>query len=176
MDQEVRRAHHGTNYVRGQRRKLVWAETGQAGTIGQIGSTPGVSNVDLLAGYRAAGGSTQGITIMRTHISYSVFLHSAAIASDGVALGLVIDDNSQTVATLNSSEVYKDWMYLNNFYPASGQAGGVSGTGWTYGFHIDLKAKRKCQELNQSLYLSQNALSANVTDVAYRVRVLLALP
>jgi len=167
----MNRGRHSTSYRRGQRRKLVWAETAQAGTIGQIGGA--VSNVDLLAGYRAAGGSTQGITIMRTHISYAVFLHSAAIANDGVALGLVIDDASATTTTLNTSQPYKDWMLLTNKYPG---AGSVSGTGYLYNFEIDLKSKRRCQELNQTLWLSQNALTANVTDVSYLVRTLIALP
>ena len=170
------KTRHSTTFRKGQRRKLVWAETAQAGTIGVIGGSPGVDNVDLLAGYRTAGGSTQGITIMRTHISFSVFLHSAAIASDGVALGLIIDDTAQTTSTLNTGAAYKDWMYLSNWYPASGNAGGPSGTGWLYGFHIDLKAKRKSQELQQSYFMSANALTANVTDVAFLVRTLIALP
>jgi len=169
------RTRHSTSYKRGTKRKLVWAETAQSGTIGVIGGSPGVDNVDLLAGYRTAGGSTQGITIMRTHIAFATFLHSAAIANDGVALGLLVDDTAQTTATLNTSMAYKDWMLLTNYY-AGAHGGSVSGSGWLYGWQVDLKAKRKAQELQQSYFMSINALTANVTDVAFLARVLIALP
>jgi len=157
-----------------QRRKLVWAETG--GTV-----TPGVAGAgavsDLLANYRAAGGSTQGITIMRTHIAYDAFLHSAANSGDGFAMGIIVDDAAATTATsLSTANPYNDWMYVSNKYMGNSMAALASGTGFIYGGEVDLRAKRKCQELKQTHWVVWDRLTANVVDISFLARVLIALP
>jgi len=171
--QKVNTHRRGTPRRTTQRRKLVWAETG--GTL-----TPGVAGAgaitDLLAGYRAGGGSTQGITIMRTHIAYSAFLHAAPNAGNGFASGVIVDDTAQTVATMNTSQIYKDWMYITNKYSGNSDTAFASGTGFIYGGDIDLRSKRKCQELQQTLWMCTDRLTANVIDVAFLARVLIALP
>jgi len=157
-----------------QRRKLVWAETGGTQTPGTIASQTNV-NVDLLANYRSAGGSTQGITIIRTHLTYQLFTHSAINSTDGISLGLIIGDAGALPTELNTANPFLDWMFISNRYPGMGSVA-PSGTGFISGGELDLKAKRKCQELQQTYWMCLSDLTANVQDVSYIVRTLIALP
>ena len=156
------------------RRKLVWADS--AGYVNPVGFSPG-TNVDLLSGYRAMGGSTQGITIIRTHISFGSTVTAPTTAQDGFTVGVIVDDNSATSVTLNPTKANLDWMILKTFY-TSGMAGSFDSANNTFyaACEIDLRAKRKAQELQQTLFLSLLQTTAVGIGVSYHARVLLALP
>lgn len=158
----------------GQRRKLVWADYVAAATV--IGNSPG-TNFDLLTGYRTAGGSTQGVTIMRTHISINALVPSAGVGSnEGFSVGLIVDDNSATAVTLNTTKPNLDWMLYKTVYWASQGSATLAGTNYHFGTEIDLRAKRKAQELQQTYWLCLLSNTANNATTSFHVRTLLALP
>jgi len=163
----------------GQRRKLVWADS--QGVVSPLGQVPAGLNVDLMAGYRAAGGSTQGVTIIRTHLALAcTYASSALIAhNEGYTAGLIIDDSTATVATLNVSNRYDDWMLYRTFRAM--EEGKVIQNSvpaaWGQSNVIDLKAKRKMQELNQTYWLCLASVNnTTVQSASWHARVLLALP
>jgi len=149
----------------GQRRKLTWATVRSAGqTINTTGTL-----VDLLAEYKLAGGSTQGITIMRTHIALNVTSASAGVG-DGAFVGLVVGTDVDTTTQITPTEPFLDWMLYTSYYSAGG--GGVINSAT-----VDLRAKRKMQELNQVYWMDLVALlGVNATQVAFTARTLIALP
>ena len=125
--------------------------------------------MDLLAEYKLAGGSTQGITIMRTHIALNVTSASAGVG-DGAFVGLVVGTDADTATQVTPTEPFLDWMLYTSIYSAGG--GGVINS-----HEIDLRAKRKMQELNQIYWLDLAALlGTNATQVAFTARTLIALP
>jgi len=158
-----RRGRRG--FQAGQRRKLTWAN---AQGIQNPITTTGIL-VDLLADYKSAGGTTQGITIMRTHVSICVTTSTPTVG-DGVFTGIVVGQNNDTTATIFPGEHYLDWAFYKAIYtPFYGQG--------FRGYDIDLKSKRRMQELNQTYWLNMAALlGVNTTQVAWQARTLLALP
>jgi len=165
----VRRRTSHRGFAASQRRKLTWGTTVESITLS---TTPTATLVDLLSGYKAAGGSTQGITIMRTHIQVAVQTSSPDIGS-GSFLGLIVGTNDDTPVQLNAQAEYDDWMLYRACYAMGTVAGG---TGFEHTYEIDIRAKRKMQELNQVYYLVLEALDTNITNVAFSARTLLALP
>lgn len=156
------------------RRKLVWADS--AGSALVIGNSPG-TNLDLLGTYRTAGGSTQGITVIRTHLTCNMLVATAGIGSnEGLTVGIIVDDASATSVTLNTTKPNLDWMLDKTFYATAQQSAIVSGTNLFSGFEIDLRSKRKCQELQQTLWLCMLSNTVNSMTVSFHARTLLALP
>ena len=160
------RIHRGRRGFEGaQRRKLTWATVRAAPqTITTTGTL-----VDLLSEYKLAGGSTQGITIMRTHIALNVTAATAGVG-DGAFVGLVVGTDVDTATQVTPTEPFLDWMLYTSVYAAGG--GGVINS-----HMIDIRAKRKMQELNQIYWLNLVALlGVNATQVAFTARTLIALP
>ena len=151
-----------------QRRKLVWATRNIDFGPVAAGAT---TNVDLLADFRAAGAFVIGCTIMRTHLGMHV--QSTAL-TDSYEVGLVVgrlgDVATNRISVNADPEI--DWMYVNRWWaPASGAAVDAGE------FHeIDLRAKRKLQELDQAyLFVFTNQTAAAHTPHLF-VRTLVALP
>jgi len=164
------RRHSGTRrgFAAAQRRKLTWADA-QEQNITLSGTT---TNTDMLSGYKLDGGTTQGITIMRTHLQICVQT-SGATAGSGAFLGLVIGSLNDTPSQLDASEVYLDWMLYRQCYSLGGTVGTTSAE---HVYEIDLRAKRKMQELQQAYWLCLSALDVQETTVSWHARTLLALP
>jgi len=165
----ARRTMGRRGFATGQRRKLTWASA--RGEFADLDTVAEV--IDLLADYKAAGGSTQGITIMRTHIQLSV-QSAAATVGHGAFVGLIVGTINDTAAQLNGAEPFLDWMLYRSCYAFGGSEGTSSSE---HVYDIDLRAKRKMQEVNQEYYLVlESLIGATGTNVAYTARTLVALP
>jgi hypothetical protein len=86
--------------------------------------------------------------------------------------GLLIGRETDVGAVINlAGDLGQDWMYLTRLMPANAQ--GAIGQEM---YEIDLRAKRKVQELNQTmLWCLFNSTGAAIT-VNIFARVLVALP
>ncbi len=135
------------------RRKLVWARTFTTLTVTANNS---VTNIDLLQAYKAVvGASSAGITIMRTRLD--VYPTSTITNNDGFFIGLKVDDLDQVVASSASALAISpngnpdsDWMF-NSWFNA------LPTYNWqaaNNGIHIDLRAKRRMEEVQQAYLLS----------------------
>ena len=158
--------HRAGRMPASQRRKLVWADsqaTNQAMPLG------GSNAIDLLSNYRTAGGGTQGVTIIRTHLSLVIASPAGALAGDGMVLGTMV---SQAIGgAVSTADAYADWAYFTTLYNVS--SGNVRDTETS--FMIDIKSKRKCQEVGESYFLAYSATRA-ASAFSYHARTLLALP
>jgi len=116
--------------------------------------------------------SHAGITIMRTHLMYRVRNFSAT--GDFHRIGL-IKARSTDIGTNRLSVVAEpdlDWMLIKEL-PATSNGAAVNASA---SFDVDLRAKRKIQEKNETMALVQNASTAAGTSVDIFARVLIALP
>jgi hypothetical protein len=142
--------------------------------------------IDLLANFRADGGTQQAATIVRTHLLDSVT--SVVDAGDNFAMGLIRGQRTDEGANIAGAPVpdldpYEDWL-LWQWRFASHARTGVDGTG-VYSEHgatntlvVDSKAQRKLEELNMSYNLVIKQLAAGAFPAVHQVtgRVLLLLP
>lgn len=161
-----------------QRRKLVWATYDH-----DISIAANLSwfNVDLLADYKnIAQGSPAGITIMRSHIAF--WVTSTVTNGDGIYLGLKVDDANQVTSAATTDDMvtnpaddsFEDWMLVRKFnaHPS------YSFTAANNNILLDVKSKRKMEELQQTLLFS--VYSQDVTSLPFtfdiHARILLALP
>jgi hypothetical protein len=165
------RRHHPRGFAAQQRRKLVWADSDTGGTIG-VGASG--SNVDLLSGFHVIAGVVPGITIIRTHASIN-FECDSPTGNSGISVGFIVNPSDVTLPVQNTSELYLDWMLLTTRW-AVGANGVFSGANAFNGFQVDLKAKRKCEELNQTYWMAISARDSVVTKYTAHVRTLVALP
>lgn len=181
----MRRSLHSR---RGPRRKKVWANR-QATLTGQGAGSPSISGVDLLSDYVTAGGSTQGVTVIRTVLQIVVesttggqFFNTAREAY----FGLMVSELAP-VATTDEDPLARphlDWawneMYLlgqpnanqpSLILPASTASSGM--------MNKDIRSRRKIEEIGQSWLLCFNtptaAQAAGITFVIHG-RTLLLLP
>jgi len=159
----------------GARRKLVWATSSG---VNQTAGSGGFS-VDLLANLRVAGSSVLGSTIIRTHIDVSLIWAAVTpVTGNGVGIGLAIEDTDLIAAgDVVIGAAGRDWMLRQNWLPGTGlnQVSIVS-TSPVEGFRVDLRSKRKVQELNQTLGFFVQSLTASGIPFSYFARTLIALP
>jgi len=110
--------------------------------------------IDLLDGYKTAGGTVAGITVGRTLIHLAVTAGTQT-AGDRLNVGLIRGQDSDVGTNITgapdaSSKFFEDWAWLEQ-YDSS-----VSGGGPLYGKYgsnvlsIDVHAKRKLPELQMS--------------------------
>ena len=170
--------HRRRSFVRSgsaQRRKLVWA------TNSGLGLTPVVNspfNVDLLSNFRAAGGSTVGATVMRTHVRFSLAWEVTPASSQAFTYGLTVADmDLVTAGSITTGERGRDWAILDQFMPGCGSNAFTVSLGAVEGFAVDLRSKRKVQELNQTWCLAFVYVGGTLElPLSYWTRTLLALP
>jgi hypothetical protein len=156
-----------------QRRKLVWADTVLADTAFAVQTN---RTTNLLAGFIAAGGSTQGVTIMRIHTKFATAAVQAAVIGSYLSQGYVVDVTGENPNTAP----YADWMLNTHTFAGSGQSGLLTAGAVITGEH-DIRSKRKCDEIGQSLFhcmLWQPGATGSETTATFdaHFRVLLALP
>jgi hypothetical protein len=158
--------------ARPQRRKLVWA-TDQLTT--QTLASGARLNRDLLANLETAGSSVLGATVMRTHTVMSVTWNTAD-ASQGVVYGYIVD-TAPTVTNLDPSTSFgDDWMLLSNLTPGTSMNTVIEGTNVNAGRIIDLRAKRKIEELAEKYFIAVTNIGSSTISVALFTRTLIALP
>jgi len=156
------------------RRKKVWAdhETVQS-TIAENTAVP----VDVLAGFVAAGGSTQGCTVIRTIIDLTWATTATAVSGDKLTMGLIVGPTTLAAQADPIQEPYADWMYVKTLYIGAGH--GLLTAGVPNVSHHDVHAMRKVDEVGSTLYLSTFLTapgSVNAFNMFARVRTLLLLP
>jgi hypothetical protein len=161
--------HRGRPHAvaRPQRRKLVWATFSFADNA----VTPNtVTQHDLLGNLKVAGASVLGCTVMRTHGS---FAYAPAAVGDSMTYGIVVGQTAETAPPLDpGTNVGDDWMINSMVFPTTSAAVLDASTPWA----LDLRAKRKLEELNQVLWFVWKPSSAGTSSLAGRFRVLIALP
>ena len=160
---------------RSARRKLVWATQAGGTTLATSGAN---FNADLIMNLKVAGSSVLGATVMRTHFRWSVAWGATQVQTSQVAVGLVVQ--STNLIPTNTVDLLQDedWAYRDSFLMGTGVNYFPTGAaGASEGFTLDLRAKRKVQELNQTWVLAmslQNGVAA--VPISYYCRTLLALP
>jgi len=156
------------------RRHKVWAdhETTQS-AIAENTATA----VDVLAGYVAAGGSTQGVTVLRVVIDLTWTGTALAVSGDKLTIGTIVNATGVAVFPDPIAEPYADWSYVSTLYKGAGH--GLLTAGSPDVSHHDLHAMRKVDEVGQSLYFVTILTapgSANTFNLFARIRTLLLLP
>jgi len=157
-----------------QRRKLVWAQTTLTDTAFAVATN---RTTDLLAGLVAAGGSTQGCTIMRIHCSFVTTSVQAAVFGSRLVQGFAV---RSTTADNPVTAPFADWMLNATKYAGDNGAASVAAAAVNAGTY-DIRSKRKCDEVGQTLFHSMVwVLGAGgaETTASYQAqfRVLIALP
>ncbi len=160
---------------RPQRRKLVWATDTWSNVSVAAGAK--LPQRDLLANLEVAGSSILGATIMRTHLKVS-FSELTADTGLGVYAGLIVN-TAPTVTNLDPSSPSAfgdDWMFHSTLGPPTALQVYQSGSSTIWGYAIDLRAKRKIEELSEKYWFTFiNTASGTVATSGF-AKVLLALP
>ena len=157
-----RMVHH---HPSGQRRKLVWATTDS--TVAALAA--GVAtNVQLNSALLA---NLPGFTVIRTHIRIQIpFV--AVTDSTVVGLQVVRFSDVGTARPTLPADQDTDWAYLARYYAqATGAAIDTSRE-----FVIDLRAKRKMEEVSQAYILMIQNNNAAAATYHFFARTLFALP
>ena len=150
------------------RRRLAWATT----RLNNSGIANGVyTATDLLSNWVGLGGSREGCTVMRTHIT-GAFGPSEAGDSFDVGLLVATLAASGTTELKPDVEPYEPWLLNTSLFPTfSGAAFNAS-----VPFSFDVKSKRKLPNIQDTLWWVWVGHSTGNTSLAATVRILLALP
>ena len=166
---------NATGRGRPQRRKLVWATDVANGVT--VASGAKLPMRDLLANLEVAGSSILGATVIRTHMRIAVNWGTADVAT-GVTYGLIVND-APTVTNLDPSSPAQygyDWMLWDTMVPGTADQLAISGTVVLAGRHIDLRAKRKIEELAEKYWFVLINTGTASIPVTVSTRTLIALP
>jgi hypothetical protein len=131
-------------------------------------------NFDLLSSFEAAGASTLGVTIMRTHMTFSYHSTQATGLADW-NVGLLVGRDSDVTTPAGTNPVVEtelDWMLLTAEF--SKWNGGTENT-FTQGSY-DVRSKRKMEEMQQRYMLCLYNTGAAGAQWTYFARTLVALP
>lgn len=161
-----------------RRRKLVWAQRVVSAAFTANNSW---QNIDLLQDYKAlAGSSSVGVTIMRTHLL--IVPTVAPTGSDIIGIGLHVDDLDQVTGAPTTNVMVAnvrdnpgiDWAW-NTEYIADAAGFLTPAYG---GIRLDVRSKRRLEEVQQAWLLNILQASVAAPAVAYNIyaRTLLALP
>jgi hypothetical protein len=164
--------HHTRSFAarRPQRRKLVWATSAVSSTVANAAT----NNFDLGASLEVAGSSLLGVTVMRSHLR--VYVRDWAAVADQFTIGLIVgratDVGVANVNGINGAASELDWLLYDQMYPTSSAAAvDVSSQRM-----IDIRAKRKMDELNMRYLFSVTNNSAGTHSFNFVARILFALP
>lgn len=164
------------------RRRTVWARTSFASVL-TTGAPFNAVAVDLLADFQARyGADPLGCTLLRTRGIIATQSNSA----NGVAFTVGVRVGQDRDASLTDTEQnpmtngqYLDWLLYEPFVAGSGAGVTLPWNGSDIVARvIDVKAKRKLEELDQTLILNAGSSAALVTTASLVVNLsmLLALP
>jgi len=160
---------------RSSRRRLVWATSF---TFDAIANNANV-NHDLLGNLKVAGSSVLGVTVIRTHLRFSLQWPPLTNTFEGLAVGLCVQSMAAVTAGTVDLLQDEDWALRDTFLPGTGMDNLTNVVAAPVeGFTVDLRAKRKVQELNQSwcLAMSLQNSAGNTIPVSVFARTLVALP
>jgi hypothetical protein len=117
-----------------------------------------------------------GATVMRTHLRLS-FSSLTSDTSPGVFYGIVLWDKSQTIGLPDvQTDLNVDWMIQDFVSPGTSEDSIIVSTSILYGESLDLKARRRLRELNDTpTLLFKNVGSASL-QFGYMSKMLVALP
>jgi len=156
------------------RRKKVWADhEGTGTTIAEDTSF----DLNVLAGFVTAGGSTQGATVIRTLVDFTWWGTAAVTAGDKITLGLHTYSTGLGAIADPINEPYADWAQVSTLY--AGREHGLLGAGVPQTVHLDVHSMRKLDEVGTSWFLTGIYTapgSATTANYKVRVRTLLLLP
>jgi len=157
------------------RRKRVWTDL----EISDNGfAEDALRSNDLLAGYVTAGGSTQGVTVVRTLIWYQWLINETHTPLDRLTMGLI--KGTQTAADVADPDLepFADWAYHTTQF--SGLVTGSVAADAPEGGFIDSPSSRKIDEVGETWWLivkgTAPATASATYDFQARVRCLLLLP
>lgn len=178
-------ARRGRGFRRQQRRKFVWDRTFGFFNPGDAGITPNVYGVDLLAGYRSQPGATHlGATV--TRIRGYIYPELGSTLASAVVLGTFgfrIDswnEDPLDVANSPTAQPDEDWLgwepWLVDGTQAPNQPSVATWNPQASAWAIDIKAQRKLEELNQTLWLFSTAVGGGQALMNYNLSVGLKLP
>jgi len=153
-----------TFQTRGPRRRRQWART----IYTELPTDPTIPAVeDLLAGYRTAGGNTQGCTVGRLRVQLTVERIAGATEPPGVYFGIIAAPSTVDPEDISpTGSPHLDWMYWS-----------FLGTNALQVHDIDVKSMRKLEEVNSTLWAAVAAdVAANDYTIRGSVSALLLLP
>lgn len=171
------------------RRKLIWARSLDLYQPPAALPAAGTA-VDLLAQFRADGGSTLGCTVtrIRMDLSYQISNPGAVnlTSQDMLAVGIIVDQlqANQAEVPRPGVEEHADWMYWRRrAYTTNDFSAVPYGTGTAPVYlmteQIDVKSQRKLEELGETLWCVLDpsySTGAPIVGVNVNCSVLLRLP
>jgi hypothetical protein len=146
-----------------------------AGAVGQY------TTFDLLAGFKAAGGVQQGVTVVRTHLITACTTAAPALGSE-VIFGLIRGQNTDignniAGAPAPFTDPYEDWMmWEHRVATPGGTTNTFSTTGATGAFAWDIRSKRTFLELQESYNMVLENHTASAVGFTITGSVLVMLP
>lgn len=161
------RRRRPAGFHRQVRRKFIWDR--HAGSIATTGF-----GVDLLAPFRAQPGATHlGATIMR--IRGFVYPNSVSDTKIGV-IGFRVDSwNEDPTDSQNQPSVQpdEDWLGWLPFFqePGAPLEGTATWNQQASPWAVDIKANRKLEELNQTLWMFVDQPDTNQNDYSYNLSI-----
>jgi len=173
----VRRRHPITRSV--ERRRTTWAR--QVGTLSNA-AVGTYDTVDLLSSFKTAGGTTFGCTVARIHLRLACITN--VTAADEFAVGIIKGQDTDVGVTIAGApepiaHPYEDWLYWSVFFGSAATTGGAQlFYGGGNNIEIDIKAKRKLEDLQENLNLVTRSpvSTAFPVQMDYSASVLLMLP
>lgn len=159
------------------RRKFVWARSTEA-TASGTGTA-----VDLLADLRTNLGllaGPLGITVVRVRGAFQVAYDTAATysAATGVMVGILVASRNLAAANVPKAGTgpNEDWMW-HQWYPIGlGLDKGTTDDDTIMGYMLDVKASRKIQEADQTLWFTIDSPDATAFTSMHKVSVGIKLP
>jgi len=157
------------------RRRKVWADL----SIADDGfAEDALRSNDLLADYISAGGSSQGVTVLRTIVTVAWSINEAHTPKEKLTFGLIKGTTAAADVADPINEEYADWAYLSTRY-AGRDHGLVTADAGNY-VDLDVKSMRRIDEVGETWWLiyrgTAPATATATYDVRARVRTLLLLP
>jgi len=167
-------ARRRSNFSPTPRRKRVWADS-QITDTGFAESA--LRSNDLLSGFRAADGSTQGVTVQRTVIDIVWTINESHTFADNLTLGLIKGTQATADVADPVLEPYADWAWIQTSWSGAGH--GLVAADAAMHLHIDTSTMRKIDEVGETWWLILKGtapITAATYDYYARVRTLLLLP
>lgn len=161
------------------RRKLIWARSIDVMAPALVPAAG--TAVDLLAQFRADGGSTLGSTVTRVLLDFQVLWSNDITTTDRVGVGVIVDQlqTDETEVPRPGVEPHADWMYwrMTGVSPQD-LAITPSSTAVQSAWAVDVKSQRRMEELGQTLWLVMDPTFGGATTLSVQCNasVLLRLP
>ena len=159
-------------------RETTWARQTSVVTLA---ANANYATTDLLSAFKTAGGNTQGTTVTRTHLTWSVT--TVVAANDQFCWGTLRGQNTDVGANVAGApapdvDPYEDWNMWR--YETASASAGSGPTYWpaTNNRDFDVKAQRRIMDLNMSynLVVKRVTVAAATLVVVVTSSVLLKLP